>query len=785
MSRLVDKIKGMASQEDPLQQGYSRVSTNPDVGVETLSNSTTSTSLDTVVIDTSTDNISNSPKLLKQKQRTFSPILESEDAANPFAEDIKELAIRTKQGIKFEEDEEEGDRFDEEEAFRKKREHFQKTKSRSEHKSILIRDLRAYLDGDERINYQSKKHVSLDVKSSKQLENLLKGSGSSEDEFESQRKSFQARKHKSLDPRHISFKLDKEPTPESSSEEDYDCERTSLLQIDPDITKPVVIDLKDLDSSSDEEEEIQNNRRQFQQARSVSSASKKSISFFDMELNNKDDNLRHTLPFVRQITEDGKPKLEIYRPTTNPIYIYTQILAAIAVSMGSMVVGFSSAYTSPALVSMRDTNITSFEVTEQEASWVGGLMPLAGLAGGIAGGPFIEYLGRKNTILATAPPFIVAWLLIACANSIGMVLAGRALSGFCVGIASLSLPVYLGETVQPEVRGTLGLLPTAFGNIGILLCFVAGKYVNWSGLAFLGSVLPVPFLILMFLIPETPRWFVSRGREERARKALQWLRGKQADVEPELKGIVKSHCDAERHGSQNAVFDLMKRSNLKPLMISLGLMFFQQLSGINAVIFYTVSIFKDAGSTIDENLCTIIVGVVNFGAVFMATILIDRLGRKILLYISAVTMIITLMTLGTFFYYKNSGNDVSHIGWLPLVSFVLYVIGFSSGFGPIPWLMLGEILPGKIRGSAASVATAFNWTCTFIVTKTFADIIAAIGNHGAFWFFGVVCIVGLFFTIFYVPETQGKSLEEIERKMMGRVRRMSSVANMKPLSFNM
>jgi facilitated trehalose transporter len=107
----------------------------------------------------------------------------------------------------------------------------------------------------------------------------------------------------------------------------------------------------------------------------------------------------------------------------------------------------------------------------------------------------------------------------------------------------------------------------------------------------------------------------------------------------------------------------------------------------------------------------------------MATVLIDRLGRKILLYISEVAMIITLFTLGTFFYYKNSGNDVSHIGWLPLASFVIYVIGFSTGMGPIPWLMLGEILPGKIRGSAASVATAFNWTCTFIVTKTFADII--------------------------------------------------------------
>ncbi|CRK96410.1 CLUMA_CG009826, isoform B [Clunio marinus] len=791
MSRIVDKLKGI-SQEDPLQQGYSRVQHN--LGDGTLSNSTTSTSLDTVVIDTSTDNISNLSKPQKQRQ-VFSPISETEDKTNRFEEDIKELAIRSKKSnlkgathITFGDEEEEADKFDED-AFKKKRDHFQKTKSRSEHKSIILRDLRAYLDGDlDRSQFQSKKHVSLDVRSSKQLENLLKGgqASSSEDEFDHKRKSFQARKHKSLDARHISFKLDKEatPTPSTSSEEDYDCERTSLLQIDPDITKPVVIDLKDLDSSSDEED-FQSNRKQFQQARSISTASKKSISFFDMEMSNKDENIRNSVPFVRQITEDGKAKLEIYRPTTNPIYIYTQIMAALSVSLGSMVVGFSSAYTSPALVSMRNPNITSFSITHQEASWVGGIMPLAGLAGGIAGGPFIEYIGRKNTILATAIPFIVSWLLIACATSIGMVLAGRALSGFCVGIASLSLPVYLGETVQPEVRGTLGLLPTAFGNIGILLCFVAGKYVNWSGLAFLGGALPVPFLILMFLIPETPRWYVSRGKEERARRALQWLRGKQADVEPELKGIVKSHCEAERHASQNAIFDLLKLSNLKPLLISLGLMFFQQLSGINAVIFYTVQIFQDAGSTIDENLCTIIVGVVNFIATFIATMLIDRLGRKMLLYISDVCMIITLMTLGTFFYYKNIGGEISSIGWLPLAAFVIFVIGFSLGFGPIPWLMMGEILPAKIRGSAASVATAFNWACTFVVTKTFTDIIGVIGTHGAFWFFGSVCVVGLFFVIFYVPETQGKSLEDIERKMMGPVRRMSSVANLRPMSFNL
>lgn len=255
------------SQEDPLQQGYSRVNQKAD---GTLSNSTTSTSLDTVVIDTSTDNISNSPKLQKQKPSTFSPILERGEGGttNPFAEDIKELAIRSQKSnlkgshISFGEDEE-ADKFDEE-AFKKKREHFQKTKSRSEHKSILIRvsltsatwqikflsrpsfqDLRAYLDGNlDRSQFQAKKHASLDVRSSKQLEHLLKGTSSSEDEFENQRKVFQARKHKSLDARHISFNLEKEatPTPSTSSEEDYE-ERTSLLQIDPDITKPIVIDL--------------------------------------------------------------------------------------------------------------------------------------------------------------------------------------------------------------------------------------------------------------------------------------------------------------------------------------------------------------------------------------------------------------------------------------------------------------------------------------------------------------------------------------------------------------
>lgn len=398
-------------------------------------------------------------------------------------------------------------------------------------------------------------------------------------------------------------------------------------------------------------------------------------------------------------------------------------------------------------------------------------MPLSALFGGVMGGPLIEYIGRRGTIMGLALPFFIGWMLIANATHIFMVFGGRALCGICVGIGSLAFPVYLGETAQPEVRGTLGLLPTAFGNIGILLAFLAGTYVDWSMLAFVGSALPVPFFILMIFTPETPRWFVTKGRDNDAKKALQRLRGQQINIDREMNELTSSQNEANKTGGSMFIH-LFASKYTRAVLISLALMMFQQLSGINAVVFYASTIFDMAGSTIDVNLCSIIIGLVNFASTFIAAALIDRLGRKLLLYVSSVTMIITLITLGAYFYVKHIDIDVSNFGWIPLASLVLYVLGFSIGFGPIPWLMLGEILPSKVRGTAASIATAFNWTCTFIVTKTFKNIIESIDIYGVFWLFAAICILGLIFVIFFVPETRGKSLEEIEHRLTGGSRRI-------------
>lgn len=403
-------------------------------------------------------------------------------------------------------------------------------------------------------------------------------------------------------------------------------------------------------------------------------------------------------------------------------------------------------------------------------------MPLGAVAGGLFGGTLIEYLGRKWTILLTNILFLGAWLITYFAQNYIYLYVGRMTTGLSVGIASLTAPVYLVETIQPEVRGTLGLLPTAIGNIGILVCYSLGNLYEWQELALIGIIISLPFLVMIWFIPETPRFLIAKGNEEDAQKALQWLRGSGTDIEKEFQELQKTQQESE--DKNESLLVLFSLTNLKLLAIVLGLMFFQQLSGINAVVFFTSEIFKASGSTLPPALNTTIIGIVNFVSTFIAATLIDKLGRKILLYISGISMIISLSVLGTYFYLKTVLLvDLTSVGWLPLLSFVVYTLGFSLGYGPVPWLMMGEILPSRIRGPAASVSTAFNWTCTFAVTKTFL----LLPTHFDFWMYGGFLVVGLVFCIFLVPETRGQSLADIERKLAGvNVRRVSSIANLKP-----
>lgn len=308
----------------------------------------------------------------------------------------------------------------------------------------------------------------------------------------------------------------------------------------------------------------------------------------------------------------------------SPPFLPLQFYVAFAVSMCAFCVGFALAYTSPALPSLLDRKVTSFEVTPQMGSWVAGIMPLAAMVGALLGGPMVNYLGRRLTILASSVPFLLSYVIIAIAQSVCMVLCGRTLSGIALGIGSMAMPVYLGEALHPLVRGTFGVLPTLIGGGGIMICYVIGAITKWRQLAIAGGILCLPFMFLMFFVPETPRWYLLHGKEEQALKSLLWLNGKDSDAKAELQQMPAANT------SEVITWrELLQKKYMKPFGIALSLMFFQQTSGYSAVLFYTVTIFNATGSSLNSYFCTIIVGTVNVVATLIAVMLIDRLGRKV------------------------------------------------------------------------------------------------------------------------------------------------------------
>lgn len=213
---------------------------------------------------------------------------------------------------------------------------------------------------------------------------------------------------------------------------------------------------------------------------------------------------------------------------------------------------------------------------------------------------------------------------------------------------------------------------------------------------------------------------------------------------------------------------LSTRATLMAFICSLGLMFFQQFSGINAVIFYTTNIFESAGSNIPSKIATIIVGVVQMIATYISSLLIERAGRKILLLQSCIIMGLNLIILGIYFRLKEEGYNVANVGWIPLVCLVLFIISFSLGFGPIPWMMMAELFPVEFRGTASGITVIMNWCLVFIVTLCFPLMKDAIGIYSCFWFFAGFMIICTFFVFFLIPETKGKTISQIQAILAGK-----------------
>lgn len=329
--------------------------------------------------------------------------------------------------------------------------------------------------------------------------------------------------------------------------------------------------------------------------------------------------------------------------------------------------------------------------------------------------------------------------------------------------------MYVGEISTDEFRGALGSLMQLFIVGGILFVYCVGPYVSYVALQYICMILPIMFAVSFFFMPESPYFLVGKGRKHDAIKSLQFLRGRTSDeVQDELSMIQSSVEESQR--SKGSFMDLFNnKGNFKALMICGGLISFQQLSGINVILFYSQKIFEKTGSSLEPAIATIMVGTVQVLASAVTPIVADRLGRRPILLVSAAGMAVCLGTMGIYFYMSHiESESLDAIAWLPVTSLIGFVIVYCIGFGPLPWAVLGEMFPSNIKPIASSVVASTCWVLGFLVTKFFSSVDEVIGSHWSFWSFGIFCVIGFVFTFTMVMETKGMSLQKIQDKLNGK-----------------
>jgi sugar porter (SP) family MFS transporter len=433
---------------------------------------------------------------------------------------------------------------------------------------------------------------------------------------------------------------------------------------------------------------------------------------------------------------------------------FVYVAAAIS-ALGGMLFGYDIGVISGAILFIKRDFSLSAGMEEIVVSSV----LLGSLAGAAAGGILADRLGRRKLLIATAIVFGLAAIAAALAPGTAWLILARVVAGVAIGVASFVAPLYISEIAPVDIRGKLVSINQVALTSGIVISYLidytfAGSQA-WRWMFALAAIPAAAFGIGLLFIPDSPRWLAAQGHVDKARVALKRIRDPE-QVESELAQIQKSAAQ------QKASWSELLSPLLRPAMIvGVGLAVAQQITGINTVIYYAPTILKFAGlsSAPAAILASVGVGVVNLLLTLVAMQLIDRVGRRPLLSISLAGMAVSVSVLGLAFSLKQFSGS---LGWVALASLMTYVGFFAVGLGPVFWLILSEIYPLRIRGRAMSVGTAANWSANLIVALSFLTLTEVLGKPATFWLYGAVSVGAWLFAFFLVPETKGKTLEQVE-----------------------
>jgi len=373
-------------------------------------------------------------------------------------------------------------------------------------------------------------------------------------------------------------------------------------------------------------------------------------------------------------------------------------------------------------------------------------------------------LGKRKTMIGFLPAELASWLLMSFTQSVELLLFARFSLGFFVGALGAAAFTYAVEISHKSYRGGLVSTVDLVRQIGMLLAYVLGSTaLTWRMMALICGCLStiLPFIFLLFL-PDSPRYLAFRKETDKARQSLQIFRGKNFDVEPELQDILEQLNKSGSKGTiKDQAYQIIKPENLKIFVLLFFINLLSQFTGNIVVINYTVTIFQAANTNIDPYLCTIIIGVIRVLGTVVYLLIIDRLGRKVLLMNSLFVLSGSGAILGLYFFFQENGRDMSNLGWLPLTCLVIF--SFFSVIGhPVVTIVRGELLPTSIRSLGFNLLTATLFLGKFAVSQTYPPMVLSFGVHGAFWFYSCCSLVIITTVGLFVPETKGKSLEEIE-----------------------
>ena len=428
-------------------------------------------------------------------------------------------------------------------------------------------------------------------------------------------------------------------------------------------------------------------------------------------------------------------------------------------ALGGLLFGYDTGVISGALLFLRD----AFSLSPFMQGVVTSIALLGAAVGAAAAGEVSDRYGRRPVIFVTALIFVAGSLVSAFATSLTILLVGRLLVGLGIGVSSMLAPLYLAETAPPATRGAMVSLNQLMITVGILVSYLVGYALaaggDWRWMLGLGAV---PGLVLaggMLALPESPRWLAGHGHLADARRSLQALRGSEESMRAIEAELAKIEADLAREKTTADRLPLSDPSVRLPLIVGVGLAVFQQVTGINTVIYFAPTIFQAAGlsSASASILATAGIGAVNVVFTLVAIRLIDRVGRRVLLLTGLAGMALSLVALGAAFLVGTGGA----LGWVTAASLTAYVAFFAVGLGPVFWLLISEIFPTAARGRGMSLATVANWGFNLLVALTFLSLIDLFGRPATFFLYAAMTAAAFVFTLRLVPETSGRNLEDI------------------------